>query len=215
MLTYQDTHEGSFGSIYIATRSVKSGHVLYIYRVVLDSVNGVSSTRTTSAAAFDFQEGEILQLQFVEDDTLMILWSHRESLSSQYTEYILSITEGSIYLLNLPFQPTTAKSSGVANRPSSDMDLDMEVDVEYEPCKAKPSTSAQPCPTVVSLDVLSPDGAHAGLIKHSFTGSRGRPIRVDVNGRAGRRAVCVLYADGMRYEVFDLDAAVDDDGESQ
>lgn len=55
-------------------------HVLtqavYIYRVVLDSVNGVSSTRSTSIAAFDLQEGEIRQLQFVEDDTLMILWSH-------------------------------------------------------------------------------------------------------------------------------------------
>lgn len=91
------------------------------------------------------------------------------------------------------------------------MDLATDVDVEYEPCKAKPSTSAQPCPTVVSLDVLSPDGPHVGLIKHSFTGPRNRPIRVDVNGRAGRRAVCALYADGMRYEVFDLDAAVDDD----
>lgn len=182
--------------------------MLYIYRVVLDSVNGVSSTRTTSATAFDLQEGEILQLQFVEDDSLMVLWSHREST----------------YLLALPFQPSNAKSSGsgfgVGSRPSpssssssaAEMDMDTDVDVEYEPCKAKPSTSAQPCPTVVTLDALSRDSPHVSLIKHSFTGPQ--PVRVDVNGRAGRRAVCVLYADGMRYEVFDMDAAVDDDDNS-
>lgn len=76
MILFQDTQEGNFGSIYIATRSVKSKHVLYIYRVVLDSVNGVSSTRMTSIAALDLQEGDIRQLQFVEDDSLMILWSH-------------------------------------------------------------------------------------------------------------------------------------------
>ena len=67
------------------------------------------------------------------------------------------------------------------------------------------------------LDVLSLDSPHAGLVRHSFAapGARNRPVRVDVNGRQGRRAVCVLYGDGMRYEVFDLDAEVVDDEDSQ
>lgn len=48
---------------------------VYIYRAVLDSINGVSSTRHTSIAALALPEGEIRQLQFVEDNTLMVLWS--------------------------------------------------------------------------------------------------------------------------------------------
>lgn len=67
------------------------------------------------------------------------------------------------------------------------------------------------------LDVLSLDSPHASLVRHSFAapGARNQPVRVDVNGRQGRRAVCVLYGDGMRYEVFDLDAEVVDDDDSQ
>ena len=48
---------------------------VYIYRTVLDSVNGVSSTRATSIASITLKEGEIRQLQFVQDDTLMVLWT--------------------------------------------------------------------------------------------------------------------------------------------
>lgn len=48
---------------------------VYIYQVILDSANGVSSTRNSAVVAISFQEGEIRQIQFVEDDTVMILWS--------------------------------------------------------------------------------------------------------------------------------------------
>lgn len=48
---------------------------VYIYRTVLDSVNGVSSTRATSIATITLKEGEIRQLQFVQDNTLMVLWT--------------------------------------------------------------------------------------------------------------------------------------------
>lgn len=50
--------------------------IVYIYRVVLDSVNGVSFTRSTSMAAITFTAGEVRQLQFVDDNTLMILYSN-------------------------------------------------------------------------------------------------------------------------------------------
>jgi anaphase-promoting complex subunit 4 len=51
------------------------------------------------------------------------------------------------------------------------------------------------------------------VLKHVFasTGPKAKPIYVDVNGRKGRRAVCVLYGDAMRYEVLDLDAAIDEE----
>lgn len=36
-----------------------------------------------------------------------------------------------------------------------------------------------------------------------------------MNGRKGRRAICVLYGDGMRYDVLDLDAAFEAEEEEQ
>jgi anaphase-promoting complex subunit 4 len=49
-------------------------------------------------------------------------------------------------------------------------------------------------------------------IKHVFppSGPKAKPVWLDVNGRRGRRAVCVLYGDGMRYDVLDLDVAVEE-----
>ena len=184
--------------------------------MVLDSVNGVSSTRSTSIAALDLQEGEIRQLQFVEDDTLMILWSHPSMSSpppflSTSALPANSTTEGPFYLLNLPFQPSSALSSGTDTKPPSDLQL------VYENCSASNNGGSGPT-KVLHLDILSsPDAPHATLVKHTFaaagTGRGNRPVRVDVNGRRGRRAVCAVYGDGMRYEVFDMDAEVVDEEE--
>ena len=51
------------------------------------------------------------------------------------------------------------------------------------------------------------------MVRHAFavSGSKSKPVHVDVNGRKGRRAVCVLYGDGMRYDVLDLDAAMENE----
>lgn len=56
-------------------------NLVYLYRVILDSVGGVSSTRNTSLAVVDLEDGEVRQLQFVNDDTIMILW--RDGSKSQ------------------------------------------------------------------------------------------------------------------------------------
>lgn len=74
-IRYDDTEKGSPCSIYTASRSSSSKETLYIYRTILDSVNGVSSTRSTSVAAISLKQGEIRQLQFVDDDTIMALWT--------------------------------------------------------------------------------------------------------------------------------------------
>jgi anaphase-promoting complex subunit 4 len=55
------------------------------------------------------------------------------------------------------------------------------------------------------------------MVRHLFatSGLKAKPIRIDVNGRKGRRAVCVLYGDAMRYDVLDLDAAMDDEEDEE
>lgn len=55
------------------------------------------------------------------------------------------------------------------------------------------------------------------MVKHVFatSGPKANPVRFDVNGRKGRRAICVLYGDAMRYDVLDLDSGIEgeEDGE--
>lgn len=64
-----------------------------------------------------------------------------------------------------------------------------------------------------ALDLISPECPSVDLIKHAFSasGPKAKPGRVDTNGRSGRRAVCVLYHDHLRYEVLDLDAEMIDE----
>ncbi|KAJ5131355.1 Anaphase-promoting complex subunit 4 [Penicillium bovifimosum] len=185
---YEDALEDQPCSVYIATRSTTSKYQVYLYRVILDSVGGVSSTRSTCMVTLNLQDGEVRQLQFVADDTLMVLW--RDS-------------KGSSYLLNFPFQPT-AQSQDEALDPSP-------LVLDYVACDSKPSTPKPSIPAM-TLD-MSPESPHASIIVHRFAlhGPKARPIHVDVNGRRGRRAVCVLYGDHMRYEVLDLDAAMGDE----
>ncbi|CDM38272.1 hypothetical protein DTO013E5_8695 [Penicillium roqueforti] len=190
---YEDAIEGQPCSVYVATRSVTSKHQVYIYRIVLDSVGGVSSTRSTSLATLDLQNGEVRQLQFVNDDTLMILW--RDS-------------KGSSHLLNFPFQPDSAQPQSEASHP-------LPVVLGYIECDSTPSVP-KPTTPPTTLD-LSPEFHHTSVLIHIFAlhGPKARPIHVDVNGRKGRRAICVLYGDAMRYEVLDLDAAMGEDEDEE
>ncbi|KAF7628614.1 putative anaphase-promoting complex component Cut20/Apc4 [Aspergillus flavus] len=185
VMRYEDVGEQRLCVIYAATRSIRSKHILYIYRTVLDCENGVSSTRTTGIGAIDLQEGEIRQIQFVEDDTIMILWSNNE---------------GASYLLNFPFQPAPTSESPPF---VSFEDYDSYI------------TSSTPAAPTVTLDVLAQESESTQWIKHAFTipGPKLKPTRIYVNGRHDRRAICVLYGDGLRYEVLDLDAAMEDEEE--
>ena len=147
-------------------------------------------------------DGEIRQIQFIEDDSLMVLWTSKSRTSLCLTHSPLThsrlTTEGSSYLLNLPFQPTSPDGVG----PST---------VTYTDCDTT-ATTAIPPPT--SLDMLVPSSSTGGAgIKHRFAagGVKAKPARIDVNGRQGRRAICVMYGDGLRYEVLDLDAEVEED----
>lgn len=180
---------------------------VYIYRTVLDLVNGVSSTRATSIASLTLKEGEIRQLHFVEDNTLMVLWCDGSMFLALHVldciRLLTPCTEGSSYLLNFPFQPASAQQASEKADPSSFV-------VEYTDCEAIP-TNTKPTVQAMPLDLESL--IQTGVVRHAFavSGPKAKPVHLDVNGRKDRRAVCVLYADGMRYDVLDLDAAMDNE----
>lgn len=161
---------------------------VYIYRVVLDSVNGVSSTRQASIAALSFKEGVVRQLQFVEDDTLVLLYADGEAS----------------YLLNLPFQPTSVLDLADEVEPLA-VPLNY-IDNNPQPTTVKPAVQSTPLAITSLL-------RETDIVIHTFapSGPKSDPVHIDVNGRQGRRAICVLYGDAMRYEVLDLDAELEDE----
>ncbi|GAB1199169.1 hypothetical protein APSETT444_008515 [Aspergillus pseudonomiae] len=75
------------------------------------------------------------------------------------------------------------------------------------------TTSSTPAAPTVTLDFLAPESESTQWIKHAFTipGPKLKPTSIYVNGRHDRRAICVLYGDGLRYEVLDLDAEMEDE----
>ncbi|KAJ6031834.1 hypothetical protein N7540_002566 [Penicillium herquei] len=192
-ISYEDGEQGKPCSVYVATRSLSSKCLVYIYRMVLDSVNGVSSTRSTSIAALNLSEGEVKQVQFVHDDTLMILWSNRHTPAR---------------LLNLPFQPASALSNKME---------EVSAILQYVECDAHPSESKPSVPTT-DLDMSDTSTiSEPGILRHVFTtsGLKSKPLRIDVNGRKARRAVCVLYGDAMRFDVLDMDGETDEESENE
>ncbi|THC97798.1 hypothetical protein EYZ11_002714 [Aspergillus tanneri] len=182
---YEDIEDQSLCVIYVATRSTDSISKMYLYRLVLDSANGVSSPRSTSIGAVDLQEGDIRQIQFVEDNTLMLLWSD---------------SRGSFSLLHFTFQPVAPGKVDAAADSVSPLPIEFH---DYD----SGQTSLRPI-TATTLDLASPGSASTELIKHRFavSGHKGKPARIETNGRRGRRAVCVLYSDAIQYDVLDLDA---------
>lgn len=59
-----------------------------------------------------------------------------------------------------------------------------------------------------SIDLLRTGSAY-NLIKHTFPADDIEPVRIEVNANKSRRAICVLYSDGLRYSVFDMDSPQD------
>jgi anaphase-promoting complex subunit 4 len=131
--------------------------------------------------------------------------------------FLTSVSVGCFSLLNLSFRPHSAQSS-IAVPPSAP-----SFSPAYVPFD--PSNGASLQPSAPSILSPSSESANGGIVTHTFpsSGPKAKPIRIDVNGRKERRVVCVLYADGLRYDVLDLDsrtqegevdAAAEGDGEN-
>ncbi|KAF3481127.1 uncharacterized protein GIQ15_03886 [Arthroderma uncinatum] len=162
-MNFEEYEGESLSSVYIASKSRTIPHRFYIYRNILTVVNGVSSTKASHLATVDLGSGSIRDLKFVEDGTLMLLWSSKASW----------------HLVSVPY---------LASKQAR-----LEIDF-----------ASVDGGLVTSLDV--PDR----LVCHAFSQTAERePAHLEVNGRRGRRVVCVLYADGQRYSVLDLDSALD------
>lgn len=154
---------------------------VYLYRVIIDTVNGVSSTKATLLSAISLKRGSITAVKFVEDGTLMLLLSDL----------------GNVHLLSFPYIPNT-------DTPFHPNYIRLGDDGSET---SATSDSVTP-PVQVTLLHLANGEQDAEFVRHTFPQQEGmEPVELEVNGRKGRRVVCVLYADGLRYSVFDMDSS--------
>lgn len=58
-----------------------------------------------------------------------------------------------------------------------------------------------------SIELSGPDAASAYTWQEFPEGVSWTPERVEVNGRKGRRVICVLAQDRFHYRVYDLDSS--------
>lgn len=117
---------------------------------------------------------------------------------------ILYADNDAAYLLNFGFQPASILQT-------SDEADPLPVQLTYvannpHPTTAKPNVQS----TVLDIASLLEE---TDIVIHIFasSGPKSNPIHFDVNGRQGRRVVCVLYGEGMRYDVLDMDTKMEEE----
>ncbi|KAL2871873.1 putative anaphase-promoting complex component Cut20/Apc4 [Aspergillus lucknowensis] len=183
-MRYEEVGHENVCAIYVVAGLTTLKHLLNLYRILIDTENGVSSTRQGFIGGINLREGEIRQVQFTEGEYMMVLWSNN----------------GSSYLLHIPFQPPVRQVYRTGD-PRNPFAIKMR-EVDGEPIIR------------TDVDITSSEPRIVALIKHRFP-EKARPVKIDVNGREGRRAICVLYAEGLRYEVLDMDAQMEEDEEGE
>ncbi|KAI9814210.1 MAG: hypothetical protein M1827_003376 [Pycnora praestabilis] len=162
---------------YIAVRSSESNSAVYVYRVELMIENGVSSTRAVELCLISFLRGSIKDIKFVDDDSLMVIWS----------------AEDHAQLLCLPY---SSRSNSLHRLPYERWSTDYH-------CH---TTSSNFDPPYAHLQLDEPKN----YLRHTFSSDDAfSPEKIEVNGRKGRRVVCILGHDRLHYKIYDLDSGVD------
>lgn len=132
--------------------------------------------------------GEIIRIKFVEDGTLLLLWkeggaeARSRLISVPYLSHHQIRTngdDGGTGTGEIPFTPTFA-----------------------------PVKKGEPVRGQKAQSVFQNDQQRAALTRHTFFNDEQQlePIEIEVNGRRGRRVVCVLFSDRSKYAVYDMDS---------
>lgn len=73
------------------------------------------------------------------------------------------------------------------------------------------SSNIDAAASTLELDPSAAEAAH--FVQHNFSvGPMWIPESIEINGRKGRRAICVLAQDRLRYRVYDLDSSTPEEG---
>ncbi len=142
--------------------------------------------------------GVIKDIKFVDDNSLMLVWSDECKLILLCWQYDANqdiVAADSSRLLCFPYGGTLADPNRLPY-----VSLPENVGKNFK----QHAHNLMACLDVSDVSSLAP------YTRHIFSREDpGQPEKLEVNGRKGRRVVCVLDHDGLRYRVFDLDSNAD------
>lgn len=159
---------------------------VYLYRGVLrPTADGTSTTKAVLVAPLTLDSGEIICIKFVEDGTLLLLWKQG---GADPCSRLISVP----YLARRRNQGHGHRDDGVLFTPS------------FSAATADNDGGGK------VQSVFQNERQRAAFIRHTFLPSAGEqrldPVEIEVNGRRGRRVVCVLFSDRSKYAVYDMDS---------
>lgn len=159
----------------------------------------MSSTQTVEYALIVNQLGDFQDLKFIDDEKLMLV------MSQDGTQFVLMdisrlstnlpSPKASSYLLSVPYRKKTISSEGLSyTRVSKTDDTNFQGGPEFYEAISP------------SIDFSQQENMDQ-FVQHRFpSGLAWTPERIEVNGRRGRRVICVVAKDETRYRIHDLDS---------
>jgi len=165
---------------YIASVATGAPNRLRLYRIVLKIVNGISSKESIQHALISLPTGTVKDIKYIDDERLMVAFSKSASTSHLL---FFSYRHESEFLPDIIYTTLKhGKDADSAHQPSGDAYLDLSEPEEL-----------------------------TRYIQHTFPdGPSWTPQRLEVNGRKGRRAACVVAEDRIHYRIFDVDAPIEE-----
>ena len=169
-----------------------------IFKVTLKVENGMSTTESVRFAGIHPSPGRVQDVKFVDDENIMLAVIGECMCPStlQYNRKYKShdVHAASSHLANIKYR----QSNGHEGLTYANLALNNTIDEES-----------------ISNNMLIDLARPSPLLRHSFPKDPGwSPERMEINGRDGRRAVCVLAQDALRYRVYELDSAPNNDEET-
>ena len=160
--------------------------------------NGMSTTESVGFAGIHPSPGRVQDVKFVDDESIMLAITGECKCPStphcNRKEKSYNVRAAASYLMNIKYR----QSSGGDGLTYAKLAHSNTIDMENIPSR-------------ISIDLAHP----SPLLLHSFPNDPAwRPERMEINGRHGRRAVCVLAQDSLRYRVYDLDSTPNNDEET-
>ena len=167
-----------------------------IHKVILRIINGISSPHNHEIAEIRLPDGARVQTVRFADEVNLLLEFHTEGELSYHPGDKALIPPANVSLVFVPFVSSSDSASGLA----------------YNAANNKNQSSASR-PVIFNLN---DQATLERCLRHSFP-SRGpwRSGAIELNGRVGRRSMCMLSSDKTNYRIYGLDPEIDQDRQSR
>ncbi|KAL8852821.1 MAG: hypothetical protein Q9221_002330 [Calogaya cf. arnoldii] len=167
-------------SIYVALGPSPGQECVKLSRIGFAVENGMSSTTSVASVRIPVATGAVRDLKFVDDRSIMLAFVGPDDVSR---------------LVQIDFRPSQDSETGLRYQEAG-----LAGQAPSEEVGKNEVSGSQG----ISLRVLSDISMHT--VHRFHPGKVWTPLRLEINGRKGRRTICVLAEDRIHYRQFDIDS---------